>query len=310
MVPLCTMLRESSNELKVSMLKGMITVTRDGKEIWKFLVIRPGASSGARGSGIEIKYAEYKKKRVLNQGHVPIVNVRYDADKCGPYRDWQYRESMFEANGNDVAPGIRICNAPAKTILDSDANAGNYRGVAIYVQDQEVVLVSEMEAGWYRYISEWRFHTNGTILPRFGSAAVRNGCICNIHHHHVYWRLDFDIEPSNNNLVEEFNDPILVGDTNWHKRTFEIKMFKDASRRRKWRVCNARTGANCEIIPGANDGVPDSFSAGDLWVFRHQDREEMDGLHKAEVWYGAHFTQDINLRETYTVGPTLRCAKW
>jgi len=29
------------------------------------------------------------------------------------------------------------------------------------------VLVSEMSAGWYRYVSEWRFHADGTIQPRF-----------------------------------------------------------------------------------------------------------------------------------------------
>jgi len=38
----------------------------------------------------------------------------------------------------------------------------------VYVQGQEVVLVSEMEAGWYRYVSQWRLHTDGTIRPRFG----------------------------------------------------------------------------------------------------------------------------------------------
>jgi len=313
-----------------------ITVTQGGKEIWKFLVIRPGASSGTKGSGIEIKYVDFKKKRVLYQGHVPILNVRYDEDKCGPFRDWQYAESMFEANGTDVAPGIRLCNTPAKTILDSNTDTGNFKGVAIYVQGQEVVLVSEMEAGWYRYISEWRFNTNGTILPRFGFAAVQNSCVCNIHHHHVYWRLDFDIETSYDNLVEEFNDPILVGNSHWHKKTFEIRRFKDASRKRKWRISNTNTGSNYEIIPGNNDGVADSFGVGDLWVLRYHGGSEIDdGVNivfgtpaqcmahidnfltgeavdnkDVVVWYGAHFTHDVSAQVGHIVGPTLKCVKW
>ena len=53
--------------------------------------------------------------------------------------------------------------------------------------------MAELEAGWYRYVSQWTFHTNGTIKPRFGFAAVQNNCVCNVHHHHAYWRLDFDI---------------------------------------------------------------------------------------------------------------------
>ena len=64
-----------------------------------------------------------------------------------------------------MAPGFRLCPSPAKTIIESGTDAGNFRGVAIFVQGQEVVLVSELAAGWYRYISAWRFHADGTIRP-------------------------------------------------------------------------------------------------------------------------------------------------
>lgn len=313
-----------------------VTVTQGGKEIWKFLVIRPSASSGTKSSGVELKYVDYKKKRVLYQAHVPILNVRYDNDACGPFRDWQYQENMFNANGNDVAPGIRVCNVPATTILDTDIDAGNFKGVAIYVQGQEVVLVSEMEASWYRYISEWRLHSNGTVLPRFGFGAVQNNCVCNIHHHHVYWRFDFDIETPGNNLVQEFNDPILVGNSHWHDKTFEIRRLKDSSRKRKWKVSNSSTGSAYEIIPGVKDGNADSFGIGDLWVLRYHGgseiddgvtltvgtaeecKEHIDNFINGEsvanqdvvVWYAAHFTHDVNVQTGHIVGPTLRCVKW
>jgi Cu2+-containing amine oxidase len=96
--------------------------------------------------------------------------------------------------------------APAQTILESGTDSGNFRGVAIYRQGRETVLVSELQAGWYRYISRWRFHDDGTIRPRFGFSAVQNACVCNVHHH-VYWRLDFDIGAAENNEVREFNSP-------------------------------------------------------------------------------------------------------
>src|SRR5215218_10681114 len=76
-------------------------------------------------------------------------------------------------------------------------------------RDKRLVVVSELQAGWYRYVSQWRFHDDGTIRPRFGFSAVRNACVCNVHHHHVYWRFDFDIGTAENNAVREFNSPAL-----------------------------------------------------------------------------------------------------
>lgn len=312
-----------------------VTVTQGGVILWKFLVIRPSASSGAKGSGIELKYVDYKGKRVLYQGHVPILNVRYDNDACpgSPFRDWQYSEGMFQANGNDVAPGVRFCSSPAKTILDTENDAGNFKGVAIYVQGLEVVLVSEMEAGWYRYISEWRLHGDGTIKPRFGFTAVNtSACVCIKHHHHVYWRLDFDIGTSGNNLVEEFNDPILIPPSNWHKKIYEIRRQKDPSRKRKWRITNTQTHQGYEIIPGDNDGVADSYGVGDLWVLRYKGGNEIDDGVTATfgtpdeckahidkfvngelvenqdvvIWYAAHFTHDVSVEAGHIVGPILK----
>src|SRR5262245_1092260 len=155
-----------------------VTVTQGGSTVWKFLAVRPATSSGTNGSGIELRYVDYRRKRVLDRAHVPILNVKYDGDACGPYRDWQNQEGMIQATGSDVAPGFRLCNAPATTILDTGSDVGNYLGVAIYVQGQEVVLVSEMQEGWYRYISQWRLQNDGTILPRLGVSTVTSSYVC------------------------------------------------------------------------------------------------------------------------------------
>ena len=110
-----------------------ITISQGKTLLWDFVVTRPAASSGTNGSGVELQYVNYKGKRVFRRANVPILNVKYDEDACGPYRDWQYQESMIEANGNDVAAGFRLCPAPAKTILDSGNDQGNFLGVAVYV---------------------------------------------------------------------------------------------------------------------------------------------------------------------------------
>jgi hypothetical protein len=318
-----------------------VTVKQGNTTVWKFLVVRPAASSGTNGSGVELRYVDYRGKRLLYRGHVPILNVKYDGNACGPYRDWQNQEGMIQATGADVAPGFRLCPSPATTILDSGSDTGNFLGVGIYVQGQEVVLVSEMEAGWYRYISLWRLHTDGTIRPRFGFTAVQSSCVCTVHHHHAYWRLDFDVRTAGNNSVLEFNDPPLFGPSKWHNKNFEIRRPRDPARKRKWRVKNNSTGEAYDIVPGASDGVatasPDwPFPRGDVWVLRYHGAEIDDGavaigppyeagldafltgeaIDSADVvvWYGAHFTHDIANEEPgefgHVVGPDLKRVKW
>lgn len=318
-----------------------VTVTQGGQTLWRFLAVRPAASSGTNGSGIELRYVDYRGKRVLYRAHVPILNVKYDGDACGPYRDWQYQEGMIQAAGTNVAPGFRFSPAPAQTIIDNGSDTGNFLGVGIYVQANEVVFVSEMEAGWYRYVSQWRLHVNGRIRPRFAFAAVEHPCACNVHHHHVYWRFDFDIRTAGNNRVLEFNDPALFGRSKWHEKRFEIRRPRDFSRNRKWRVENTRTGEAYEIAPNATDGLatasPDwPFGRGDVWILRYRGSEIDDGVvaigppyeadldrwvngeaihdHDVVIWYGGHFTHDVSRDDAaqhgHVLGPDLTPVKW
>lgn len=326
--------------------EALVTVKQEGIVLWAFHVLRPAATQGpgrsTNGTGIELRSVDYRGKRVLDRAHVPILNVKYGSDKCGPFRDWQNEEGMIDAHGADVAPGFRLCPKPAKTILDTGSDVGNFLGVGIYVQGQEVVLVSEMEAGWYRYVSEWRLHADGTILPRFRFTAVENSCVCNVHHHHVYWRLDFDLRTPGSNVVKEFNDPPLpgLGTAKWHTHAFEVQRPRAPKRKRKWRVENSVTGEAYEIIPGEDDGVATAstdwpFPRGDVWLLRYHEGEIDDGVtaigppyaanigawvdgepienQDVVVWYAGHFTHDI--RETpgehgHVVGPTLKPVRW
>ncbi|MCA1682491.1 MAG: hypothetical protein LC685_00575 [Actinobacteria bacterium] len=319
-----------------------ITVTRGGEVLWSFIAVRPAASTGTNGSGIELRSVSYKGKRVFRRAHVPILNVRYDNDACGPYRDWQYQEGMINAVGSDPAPGFRLCTQPAKTIFDSGSDTGNFLGVAVYVEGDEVVLVSELEAGWYRYISLWRLGADGTIKPRFMFGAVENSCVCNVHHHHVYWRFDFDIVSAEHNAVREFNDPLLDGHTkHWHTLRHETRRANLTERKRKWRVVNRVSGEHYTLIPGPEDGKRDSFGIGDLWALRRRPNAQIDDgigftsdLDEARahlnqfvngeaisdtdvvLWYAAHFSHDIHAQEEegedhgHIVGPDLVPGGW
>jgi hypothetical protein len=313
-----------------------VTVTQDGETLWTLIANRPAASSGTNGSGVELRNVSYRGKRIFRRGHVPILNVRYDHDACGPYRDWQNEESMITADGTDAAPGFRVCAAPAQTILESGHDHGNFLGVAAFVDGEEAVLVSELEAGWYRYVSSWRLHADGTIRPRFGFAAVRSSCVCNLHHHHAYWRLDFDLAGGGDCVVHEFNDPPVMGTSHWHPLRHEIRRARSASHMRKWKVINRTTGESCTLTPGADDGHADAFGVGDLWALRRRPGEVDDGqpfttdpakarahidrfvnhqsIHGTDVvlWYAGHFAHDVHHGEElgHVVGPTLTLDDW
>jgi Copper amine oxidase, enzyme domain len=316
-----------------------VRVTQGGRTIWRLIVVRPaatGAPSSTNGTGVELRYVDYRGKRVLYRGHVPILNVRYPDGGCAPsYRDWETSEACFQAVGNDVIPGYRLCPAPATTILDTGVDGGNFRGVALYLQGSALVLVSVLQAGWYRYESQWRLHVDGTISPRFGFAATSSSCTCFNHHHHAYWRLDFDIETPGNNVVQEYNDPPIIGGSHRHTKRFEIRRQRDAAHKRHWEVSNAASGAGYSLLPGPNDGFADSFGVGDVWVLRYHGNEIDDGqgfttnpalamehidkflngesVYRQDVvlWYVGHFMHNVaHHAGSHRVGPELRPFNW
>lgn len=332
-----------------------LTVTQ-GETLWEMTVVRPSASSGTRKSGIEIRDVKYKGKLVMKRGHAPVLNVQYPGGQCGPYRDWMYQEDMFQtpATGNtDPAAGIRIV-APgqvATTALESGIDTGNFRGVAIYNQDVgngvETVLVTELQAGWYRYIMEWRFAPNGTIRPRYGFGATDNSCVCFVHNHHVYWRFDMDVVNTNNRVFQvergrKFLQPI---DT-------EVFRNRNYATNRSILVQNSTGNEAYEIVPGIRDGIVDVFGVHDLWVLRYKNvvggtalqNEYDDGFNQTTsqnafiqidnfltnesvvdqdvvIWYGAHFIHSDSMNRPdmaspevlgtfHVVGPDLRAVRW
>jgi hypothetical protein len=251
-----------------------MTVTQGPTTLWEMLIIRPAVSSGTRASGIEVRDVKYMGKSVLKRGHVPVLNVKYGANECGPYRDWQYQEGQFEtpATGNtDPAPGIRIVatGQVARTSLENGTDTGNFRGVAVYTLGTETVLTTELEAGWYRYIMEWRFDNNGTIRPRFGYGATDNSCVCFVHTHHNYWRFDFDIVQPNNNVyqVERGRRFLRPLDT-------EAIIPRNYQTNRSLLIQNAAGNEAYLLTPNLSDGVvnsaSDPFPSGDFWVFQYK----------------------------------------
>jgi hypothetical protein len=286
-----------------------LTVSQNNSPLWEMLVVRPSASSGnsEERSGIEVRDVKYKGKSVLKRGHSPILNVQYEDDACGPYRDWQYAEGYFdapEAGAIDPAPGIRILAAgkTAKTSLESGIDSGSFAGVAVYTQNNETILVSEMDAGWYRYISEWRFANDGTIRPRYGFGATTSTCVCFEHNHNVYWRFDFDVVNPINKIFQ-----------NERNRKFMQPIANETTRLRNYQT--EAGGEPDEIDDPNGEELKANFAP---WL-NNESLVNQDVV----VWYAGHFGHNsdgeslLNPDRSGTVtsgshvlGPTLRPVNW
>jgi hypothetical protein len=315
-----------------------VRVIRNGTELWSLVVVRPRNSSPTtygKGSGVELRHVRYRGRLVLWRAHVPILNVLYDDGVT--YRDWQNQETPFFASGTDpVGPGWRLCTQQPATILEAGTDAGNFQGVALWYEDGELRLVSELQAGWYRYISDWRLRDDGTIRPRFGFAGTRNPRTCMRHQHHAYWRLDFDVEGAGRDVIEQLGLFFPVS-PRWRPIVRETQRKRSPFARR-WRVVDRDTHRGYQVIPGLADGTADPYGVADIWCLRYHGNELDDGVSVVGgspadtqvqlskyvngesidgtdivLWYAGHFLHDENQpapHQGHIVGPELRPVNW
>lgn len=243
-----------------------IIVRKNGVEIWRMFATRPAASSGYWGSGIDLREISYRGRRVLHRAHIPVLSVDYDENACGPFRDVVNHESAFAAEGTKVADGfLRVTKIP-ETIFETKIDLGNFWGVAIFEDGDQLVLATELAAAWYRYANEYRFGMDGTIRPIFKFDAVHNSCTCRAHDHHVYWRFDFDLDGPDNSLH-------VLANGQWSPVAKEAKFTRGPATAQAWRVSNPTRGTAYEIRPGPHDGTANRFGSGDAWVLHYRGGE-------------------------------------
>lgn len=314
-------------------------------EIWKMLIVRPGASSGLNGSGLELRYVNYKGKRVLYRAHAPIWNVLYE-NRIQEYRDWTNQESGFDASGtffkdasgNDLQHFI-LCNEEPKTVFDTGSD-GSFTGVAFFKNpDGSWTISTMMSAGWYRYYMAYTFYNDGTIKPRIGFTTNGTNPYAGIpHYHNCYFRFDFDIESAGNNLITK-EQTLIFWDPVTHQfkiNTTKTPILYETKINRlgitNYLVQNKSSNAGYRILPATNDGTaigdPYNFSKGDAWAVSYKENEIDDGVPQlskpadAQIdkfvngetidgkdvvfWYGVHFTHDpLHTSGEKDFGPTL-----
>ena len=260
-----------------------------GSPVWEFCFRTPVSSSGSDGSGIEISNVFYNGHLVFKRAHVPVLNVKYLPGGCGCFRDWSDSEARFEvidANGpvSSGAGGFAEAVVPVETVCERGGSAGdtgNFHGVAAERLPDQLILTTQMTAGWYRYVMRWKFFLDGRIQPWYGYSAVIASCISNAHTHHNYWRLDFDIDGAANDTVQpgmlpEPTPPVPGAPLEAVKFPREMNKLIDPNPNANWTVSDRVTGRGYRVIPSRI--VPsDAFSVSDSWALLYKANEIDDG---------------------------------
>ncbi|MET9435684.1 copper amine oxidase [Streptomyces sp. NPDC006551] len=173
----------------------------------------------------------------------------------------------------------------------------NDEGTKVWqAQGKDLLVYTVNKVAWYEYITEWRFSSDGTIAANVGATGSLSPADYNAtdgrgwpigpgarsyatsHAHNVFWRLDFGLDGSVKDRIEQYDSKVTApggngGPTVKTTRTPVTKeLAGDAKNMRWWRVVSAN-GKNkdghprsYEIVPGpSNTHAGRGFTKHDIY---------------------------------------------
>jgi Cu2+-containing amine oxidase len=247
------------------------------------------------GGGLVISKAQFQdpatqqKRMVLYKGTIPFVLVPYHGNS-----------PIFKDGINDQGAPLTPVRPTStnSTVGSGTPTAGNDNqwdpttnpGGAVVVEKEgatlvgpaELVIWAKFQCVNYQYVHYWEFRADGSFEPGvgLGGRLWQNPPATMNHIHTFYVRLDFDIDGSGNNAVQEFAHPNNnPGSDNWTTITQEGRRLGNPGTARKWRVVNKTPKPNGQLrsyeLTPASDMAPDGVaSTGDLWVLRYDSSQD------------------------------------
>ncbi|MFE9124197.1 copper amine oxidase [Streptomyces sp. NPDC003631] len=264
---------------------------------------------------------ESRPIKVLNSARLAQIDVPYD-DGSVEYSD--LTGAGFAQGLSAMAPGecpggtirtVKVPNAwnPQHPNVDGLCTTTRSRGHAYRMQSdtgnkvyqaqgKDLLVYTVNKVGWYEYITEWRFQDDGTVNMNVGATGslspfdydagdgrgwpIGKGAraYATSHSHNVFWRLDFGLDGSSKDKVEQYDSvvsPPARGAQAPSNRTTRTKVTKelagDAKNMRWWRVVSA-TGRNkdgharsYEIVPGPSTKYPGhGFTKHDIYFTEYK----------------------------------------
>ncbi|MFB7514660.1 copper amine oxidase [Streptomyces sp. NPDC056144] len=273
-----------------------VTKTLDGGAVWD-MCWRYNTDAGLTLDSVTYQPPGGARIKVLTSARLAQIHVPYDDgnaeydDLTGAGFGWGLQNlKATECPGGTVTT-VKVPEVgDVKGLCTTTRARGHaYRmaadtGRGVYqAQAKDLLVYTVNKVGWYEYISEWRFASDGTIGANVGATGSLSPVDYNAtdgrgwpigkgarsyatsHAHNVFWKLDFGLD-GGKDRIEQYDSTVTPpparggGPTVKTKRTAVTKeLAGDAKNMRWWRVVSG-TGKNAdgharsyEIVPGHTD---------------------------------------------------------
>ena len=120
-------------------------------------------------------------------------------------------------------------------------------------------MTAQYSAAWYLYSSRFAFYTDGSFEPEFGFGNADGTNNNTTHWHHNYWRLDFDIDGSANDVISE--DGVTQA-TEFSRLRCNPSTTPSCATERRWTVTDTVTGRGYQLTPSADDYITPTNQSG------------------------------------------------
>jgi primary-amine oxidase len=263
---------------------------------------------------------EAKPIKVLDSGRLGQIHVPYD-DGGAEYDDLTGQD--FAKDLMPLAPGecpggtIKTVKVPdphegsnpnVKGLCTTTRARGHaYRmqgdtaNKVYQAQGKDLLVYTVNQVGWYEYMTEWRFQDDGTINMNVGATGslspvdydagdgrgwpIGKGpkAKATSHSHNAFWRLDFALDGSSKNRVEQYDSTVspprgqqFAPTTKTTSTKVTKELAGDAKGYRWWRMVSA-TGKNkdgharsYEFVPGPSTKYPGrSYTKHDIYFTQY-----------------------------------------
>ena len=169
--------------------------------------------------GLEVWWGDFSGKRVLWKGSQPFAIVPYH-HPLKPFSDGSIEPPPPQFTFKDGL-GAKCKGAPFTALKWWSPNARNgsaWNAVtdveAVHVHTHaetsfdpaELVITAKFQCGWYQYVQRWEFNSYGEIHADLGMGGELHPIEPGIkaHVHHMYFRVDLDIDGWTSDVFEVF----------------------------------------------------------------------------------------------------------
>jgi hypothetical protein len=270
--------------------------------------------------GLEVWWGDFNGKRVLWKGSQPFAIVPYH-HPLKPFPDGSIEPPPPQFTFKDGL-GARCKGAPFTTLKWWSPNARNgpawnaktdVEAVHVHTHPEtsfdpaELVVTAKFQCGWYQYVQRWEFNSYGEIHADLGMGGELHPMNPDkAHVHHMYFRVDLDIDGWTSDVFEVFThkgfDDTANGD-DWKVQPNQGKHLLDPKTSRKFRIRDLTSAISpglptrgYEIEIPAQAGA-DTQSTADIWATLYRG----DGVEQGEK-VGAANCSDVELDQIAT-GP-------